>query len=217
MEKLIKSKRSIAQVSLLTAGALLGWTALLLQFYLIILNRRLDVFQTIIQYFSFFTILTNLLVASCLTVLVFNKQGKWRDLFSQPKTCTALAVYITVVGLVYNFILRSLWDPNGAQQIADELLHLVNPILFVVYWLAFVPKADLKWKDTWNWLWYPLLYSVYTLIRGALTGLYPYPFVDVTTLGYPQVLINSFFLCVAFLLLSLGFVGIGKFISLRKN
>ena len=155
MEKFIKSKRSIAQVSLLTAGALLGWTALLLQFYLIILNRRLDVFQTIIQYFSFFTILTNLLVASCLTVLVINKPGNWRDRFSQPKTLTAIAVYITVVGLVYNFVLRSLWDPNGAQQVADELLHLVNPILFVVYWLAFVPKADLKWKDTWNWHWYP--------------------------------------------------------------
>ncbi len=55
---------------LLAILALFGWFALLSQFYLIIEGRVVPVPETIIRYFSFFTILTNLLVAVCATVLL---------------------------------------------------------------------------------------------------------------------------------------------------
>ena len=48
----------------------IGWFALLAQLYLIIQNRVVSVGETIIRYFSFFTILTNLIVAVCVTVLL---------------------------------------------------------------------------------------------------------------------------------------------------
>ncbi|HEU0228665.1 MAG TPA: hypothetical protein VFQ86_13075, partial [Arachidicoccus soli] len=51
------------------AGALIGWLALILQFTLTMLHRSLPVSTSIIKYFSYFTILTNLLVAICFTVL----------------------------------------------------------------------------------------------------------------------------------------------------
>ncbi len=185
---------------------LLGWFALAGQFYLIILNRVTSIPGTIIRYFSFFTILTNLLVAVCSIILLVNKKNRWHQFFSTAKTITAITVYITVVGLIYNVILRFLWSPKGFQALIDELLHTVIPVLFILFWIFFVPKAGLKSKDILPWLLYPFLYVIYILIRGAFTGLYPYPFIDVVQLGYSKVLFNSGMLVIVFVLFSLFFV-----------
>jgi hypothetical protein len=115
-----------------------------------------------------------------------------------------------VVGVVYNLILRQIWEPKGLQMLVDELLHSVIPVLFLLYWLLYSDKKELQWKDAFLWLAYPLTYSAYILIRGFFTDLYPYPFIDVTDLGYPQVLINSLLLYLFFLVLSLILVAAGK-------
>lgn len=197
-------------------GSLIGWFALIAQFYLIILNRSLSLIATIVQYFSFFTILTNLLVALCFTVLYLKPKSGSLTLFLKPKLQAALTVYIIVVGIVYNIILRQIWEPQGLQMWVDELLHSVIPILFLLYWLLYGDKKELQWKDAFLWLAYPLVYSAYILIRGFFTNLYPYPFIDVNTLGYPQVLINSLLLYLFFLVLSLILVALGKVLSKSK-
>lgn len=189
--------------------------AVLLQMYLLLKNRQLEVGATIIQFFSYFTILTNILVALYSTVVLtkpLSPAGSW---FSKPATATALAVYITIVGVVYNAVLRFLWSPQGLQKIVDEALHTVIPLLFIVYWLFWVPKKTLQWKNVFSWLLYPLGYFSYILLRGALSSLYPYPFIDVTILGYQRVFLNSFFLCVVFLAVGLVFIGLGKLLSAR--
>ncbi len=191
-------------------GAFLGWFSILLQFYLIILNREASVPETVIRYFSFFTILTNILITVCFTVLLCSPLSSPGSFFSRPSTLTALAIYITIVGLVYNGILRFLWSPQGAQQLVDELLHVVNPLWFLLFWVFFVPKSRLKWKNVYFWLIYPLIYIIFILVRGSFSGFYPYPFVNVSNLGYPAVLINCLVLSVAFVFLSLIFVWIGK-------
>ena len=38
-----------------------------------------------------------------------------------------------------------------------------------------------------GWLAYPGVYLVYVLARGAVSGEYPYPFMDVKVLGYGGV------------------------------
>lgn len=187
------------------------WVALIGQLYLIIQNRTTSVTSTIIRYISFFTILTNLLVALCATTLLLRKNNKELNSFSRRKTITAIAVYITIVGLVYNLILRFLWQPQGFQLIVDELLHSVVPAIFILFWLFFVPKARLKTKDILPWLFYPFIYVIYILIRGEITGLYPYPFIDVTQLGYNKVLLNSVVLVVVFIVFSLLYVALDRF------
>ena len=37
---------------------------------------------------------------------------------------------------------------------------------------------------------FPVVYTVASLVRGALSHLYPYPFIDVAALGYQRVLGN---------------------------
>ncbi len=207
---------STSERTFICIGITTGWFAVFFQLYLLILNRKLDVLQTVIQFFSYFTILTNILVALCFTVLLFFTRSKWGRFFSKPQTLTAIAVYIAIVGLVYNLVLRFLWAPQGMQRMVDELLHSFNPVWFVIYWLLFVRKNSLQWKDVFPWLLYPLAYCVYIMIRGALSGLYPYPFIDVTAIGYPQTLINTAGLCGVFLLFSLLLVGLGKLLSRKQ-
>ncbi|MEP6465735.1 MAG: Pr6Pr family membrane protein, partial [Parafilimonas sp.] len=83
----------------------LGWFALVAQLFLIIQTRQVSIFETIVRYFSFFTILTNLLVTICCTILFADKKSRLNNFFSKPGTLTAIAVYIVIVGIVYNIIL----------------------------------------------------------------------------------------------------------------
>jgi hypothetical protein len=187
-----------------------GWFALIAQFYLIIINRVASIPETIIRYFSFFTILTNLIVAICCVFILFKPSSSIGKFFSRPAVLTAIAVYIAVVGIVYNIILRFLWNPKGLQLIVDELLHSLIPVLFIVLWFANTSKTILKWKNIFPWLIYPLVYIMYILARGSLSDFYPYPFINVSELGYGKVLFNCAGLLLVFLFLSLLFVAIGK-------
>lgn len=69
-------------------------------------KQNASVVETIIRFFSFFTILTNLLVALCFTFLLTKSSSALRSFFYRKSTLTAVTVYILIVGLVYNLILR---------------------------------------------------------------------------------------------------------------
>lgn len=206
----MQQKNGVNSIFLLSIIALMGWFAVLMQLYLILLNRKLSVPATVLQYFSFFTILTNIIVAVCATCIILKPNTATGIFFRRPTVLTAITLYIVVVGLVYNFVLRFLWAPVGLQKLVDELLHTLIPFLFLVYWFIAVPKQSLQWKNVFSWLLYPLFYSFYILIRGYLTGLYPYPFMDVTQLGYPTVFKNCGYLVIVFLLGALLFIAAGK-------
>ncbi len=180
-------------------GASLSWFALILQLYLIITNRSASINETIIRYFTFYTILTNFIVAFCFTAEVINKRNSF---FTRPATLAATVVYIGVVGLVYNVILRYAWQPTGMQKVVDELLHLIIPMYYILYWVLFVPKIKIRWINLLSWLIYPLIYLSIIMLRGMYSGYYPYPFVNVSALGYKQVAINCGFVLLAFLIFS---------------
>ena len=199
---------------LLIIISLFGWFALIGQFYLIIINRVTSVPETIIRYFSFFTILTNLIVAICCSALLSKSNSGMKNFFFRQNTLTAIAVYITIVGLVYNFILRFLWKPQGLQWVVDELLHSLIPLLFIVFWLLFVPKGKLLWKSVLAWLLYPIIYLAFVLFRGIPSSFYPYPFIDVDKIGYYKTLINSSGMLLAFLAISILFIAVNK---IKKN
>lgn len=193
--------------------AILGWFALTLQFYLMMGNRTVSISETIIRYFSFYTILTNILVASSSTLILLQPKSSLGKFFSQTSVKVAIAVYITIVGVVYNAILRYIWNPLGWDKVADELLHLIIPLLFIFYWLLFAHKEKLKWTNSFSWLIYPLVYFVWVLIFGALSGFYPYPFVNVTKLGYSTAFLNSGIITIGLFLLSLLYILINNAIN----
>jgi hypothetical protein len=198
-------------------GALLGWFALALQLYLMLVQSLVpERLGTMITFFSFFTILTNILTASVFTAVAFHPKHGWGKWLCRPSAQAATAVYIAIVGMVYQLLLRQLWNPQGAQWVADVLLHSMVPVGYVVYWLLFAPRAGLSWKDSVTWLIYPGVYLVYVLARGAVSGLYPYPFVDVNVLGYGGVLARSGLLMLVFLGMGLLVVAIGQRVRARS-
>ncbi len=196
-------------------GAAVGWFAVVMQFVLMMQNRVESLTETTIRFFSYFTILTNCLVILYFTVIWHKKPSFLLTRFEKPGFLTAITLYITTVSLTYQFLLRGIWEPTGMQRIVDELLHSVIPIYVVVFWIAYENKKEVAWKAIPSWLLYPLVYLIYILFRGSISGFYPYPFVNVTELGMAKVLINSSFLVLGFVLLSLIFVGIGKSIKTK--
>lgn len=66
-------------------------------------------------------------------------------------------------------------------------------------------------------LWYPLIYLGFILLRGHFSGFYPYPFVDVTQLGYPSVLVHCIGMTVLFVAISLLFIFIGRMKQARAR
>lgn len=197
--------------------AVLGWFALVAQFRINMMSGVATTAELIIRYFSYFTILTNLLVAVCCTCIAVNPRKGWGAFFSKTQTLTAITVYILVVGIVYNIILRFLWQPKGLQKLVDELLHSVIPALFLLYWLLLINKQTLQWKQIFAWLAYPLAYLLFILVRGSSSGFYPYPFVNVAALGMNKVLLNSVAITILFIVIGLLLIAAGKWQYRRHN
>lgn len=183
-------------------GAVVTWFAVIAQFVVTYRNAVGDATFAMVNLFSYFTILTNIVVASAFTAFAF--EGKrscaW---FSNAGTQTAILVYIIVVGAIYSLLLRGTWSPQGFQKVVDELLHTAVPLLFLFYWLFYTPKKELSYSIAIKQLVYPALYLVFTLVRGTITGIYPYFFVDVSRLGYKSVAVNSVAITMVFVLLAL--------------
>src|ERR1700736_1557924 len=160
------------------------------------LVKNLPVAGHLINYFSFFTIETNLLVALALTIFCARPQAE--QFLTRPSVKSALVVYIIIVGVVYAVLLRKLWHPHGLQFLADIALHDAVPFLYPFYWLAFLPKGSLRWSDPSWWLVYPVLYFLYSMLRGAAYGIYLYPFFDAAQLGFERVTMNGTVLLASF-------------------
>ncbi|QPO19126.1 Pr6Pr family membrane protein [Pseudomonas sp. Y39-6] len=199
-----------------TAAALAGWGGLAIQQYLIFYSRwstGASLLGGLVNFFSFFTVLTNTLVVVVLSYAVVDRDSAAKRFFLAPRVSSAIVASIVLVSLAYNLLLRHLWQPEGFQFIADELLHDVMPLLFVVYWWRCVPKGTLQCKHIGLWVLYPLVYFAYVLLRGDLLGQYQYPFFDVGTLGYPQVFVNAGGILAGFVLIALAVVGLDKSIK----
>jgi hypothetical protein len=188
--------------------ALLTWFAVIMQYVLMIQNRTADVAETTIRFFSFFTILTNIIVAIFFTNNFYSKTLNSSKL-------TAVTVYITIVGLVYQVILRQTWKPEGMQFIVNELLHTLIPLMVIIFWCMYAVNRLTPYSRIAKWAIYPLLYLVYVLIRGKFSGFYPYPFIDVTNLGMEKTLINAAMILVLFIAIAAIFLFIGKRIIKR--
>ena len=201
---------------LMILTAITAWVALALQLYILINNtpaNGMTPLQAVGRFFIFFTILSNLLVAISLTIVLCSPASVAGRFFARPSNIAAVTLYIFIVGLVYNLVLRSQWKPTGLQKIADELLHVAVPLLFTIYWLFIAPKVRLQWKNVFAWLVFPFAYLVYAMVRGAVEGFYPYPFIDLKTLSIREVVLNCLLVMLAFISFGLLLIAISRIVK----
>lgn len=140
-----------------------------------------------VRFFSYFTIQSNLLVLAVSASLAIDPQREgrlWRVLHLDA------LLGIAVTGIVFATLLAGLVDPQGAAAWANAGFHYLSPIMAVLGWLFFGPRPRIDTRTIALAFVWPLAWLGYTLLHGASTDWYPYPFLNVDKLGYPRVFVN---------------------------
>jgi hypothetical protein len=155
--------------------------------------------ERVLRFFSYFTIQSNLLAAGTALGLIARPD---RDGLTWRVLRVAAIVGMTVTFITYIIVMRPIVHFEGAAKLADLGFHYVAPVLTVVGWYLFGPWPRIDISSLLRHLGWPFAYLLYILALGALTGWYPYPFINVGKIGYP--LLNA--LAVAAVLLTVGAV-----------
>jgi hypothetical protein len=157
--------------------------------------------ERIVRLFSYFTIESNLLIGGVSLALAADPR---RDgpVFRVLRLDALLCIAVT--GIVYNTVLRGLTTLTPSGAVANAMLHDLAPLFAVVVWLWVGPRPRVSARTVWWSVVYPIAWLVYTFLRGAATGWYPYPFLDVNMLGYGGALTNATLVAVVFLVLAWG-------------
>jgi len=163
-----------------------------------------------IEFFSYFTIISNVLAAVALTApLVAPGSGvaRWAE---ASTTRIALAVYLAITAAIYHALLAHAWDLNRWRLVASTVQHTITPALFIIDWLWRGGQGEARWYAAVKALRIPALYGAWTLLHGAMTGFYPYPFLNVAKRGYPSVLTTLAVMFVGFLVIALAFTALHR-------
>jgi hypothetical protein len=157
-----------------------------------------DLWAVLANYFSLFTIITTILTVVVLTVAAtwsMRNPGASPEPFRVALGIAVVTGPMILLGIVFNVLLRgpasgpALTDPpfiGFLDSWATETLHVVLPLYHLVDLLFAARRRGLPWWTLVVLVGYPLVWIVYTMIRGELTPdpsgtpawWYPYPFLD---------------------------------------
>jgi hypothetical protein len=201
------------------ATALVAAFGVLVQLALVL--RSVDVgFETtsdplgrrIAQFFSYFTIQSNILVLVTTAVLALRPARAGR-LFRVLRIAALYGITVTLV--VYWVALAPLAHFTGVAAATNLALHLVVPVMAIVGWALFGPHAVGDRRSLVMSLIWPAAFVVLTVVQGAVTGFYPYPFVDIDELGIARVAVNAAIILVGLLAVGATFTALSTVISRR--
>jgi hypothetical protein len=204
-----------AEVAMTKRGLLISGRLIFGLFTLIAVGYQLIVHKSygfdVVNFFSYFTNLSNIFAAIVLLIgAVFLVQGRIPTA-SQEVIRGASVVAMAIVGVVFSLLLRN-EDLGTLVPWVNFVLHYLMPVVVIVDWLVQPPKTPIGARQIAYWLMYPLLFLVYTLIRGPQAKFYPYPFLNPAKVGgYGGVALYSLAIFVLFLI----FGGILAFLANR--
>ena len=173
--------------------AVVAWFAVVFQLALVLQGGTVldevdppSMGERIYRFFAYFTIDSNLLVAISSTVLARDAaahQQWWRVVR------LAGLVGIAVTGLVHFVLLRPLLHLDGADWVADKLLHMVVPALALAAWAWAGPRPRITGREVAYALGFPIAWTAWTLVFAELDGWVPYPFMDADEKGWGSVIV----------------------------
>lgn len=181
--------------------------------------RGQDLPTVIANFFSYFTILSNLLAATALIVAAIGALRGIRESAAVGVLLASATTFLFITFAVYNALLRNLPPAPGAAETvpwSNEVVHVVAPLLLVVDLLCSPGRRRLSWNALIAVIGLPLVWVAYTLVRANLvadpvTGTpswYPYPFLNPNGPdGWGGVWISVGLIAVAF-------VGVGSLVIL---
>lgn len=155
----------------------------------------------VVNFFSFFTIDSNLLAIVVLT-LTAAYGGRPRPAGIEALRGAA-TLYMAITGVVFALLLSGLQeDLQLTLPWVNDVLHTLMPIVLVADWLLDRPRIRLERRLIGAWLLFPVAWAAYTLVRGPIVVWYPYPFIDPRIHGYGGVTVIAIVLAVGFAIAS---------------
>lgn len=163
---------------------------------------------------SYFTNLSNLLVAIVLTMLARNPDRRgmlWSTLRMDS------LVMISITGLIYAIVLAPDAQVEGLDIIVNAIKHYIVPVMTVFLWLLVGPRRQLSLVSVFTALAIPIGWAALTLIRGHFIEAYPYGFLNVIAYGLPAVLLNIVGVAALGVVLGLLFWAVDLFLGRRAG
>ncbi|NAZ87805.1 Pr6Pr family membrane protein [Kineococcus indalonis] len=170
------------------ALALVVGAALLLQAVLLVRGAGTGTGTALVRFFSFFTIQSNVLVLAAAATLALrpDRDGPaWRVL----RLDSLLGIGIT--GVVYATVLAPGAQHSGVDWWINATVHYVSPVATVLGWLMFGPRPRLDRRTLLLAFAWPVAWVAWTFAHGAVTGWYPYGFLDAGALGLAPALLAT--------------------------
>jgi hypothetical protein len=146
-----------------------------------------------VNFFSFFTVISNILASSYLIYFgITNNYSVPSQVFRGVVT-----LYMLMTGVIFALLLSGLENVRlTAVPWDNTVLHYIMPIVVVLDWLLLPPKKPLKRSVILLWITVPVIYVVYTMIRGAFVNWYPYPFLNPSNSSLMQVVLTCIVIAV---------------------
>ncbi|MDR6627686.1 Pr6Pr family membrane protein [Caulobacter segnis] len=163
-----------------------------------------------VEFFSYFTILSNTLAAIALAAPLVAPESRLALWSERAGPRAAIATYLAITAVVYHTMLAHTWDPHGLRLAATTLNHTITPAAFLVDLALRGGQGEARWIAALKSMAFPALFGAWTLAHGAVSGFYPYPFMDVAKRGYPAVLATIVQMGVAFAIVCLIFVALSR-------
>ena len=139
------------------------------------------------EYFSYFTIQSAMI--TIVVLAVGGVMGLRRDTDTVLYTTIRVSVlaYAVVTAGVYNGLLRGIPDEGYVVSAwPGEIMHVWIPLFVLFDWLLSPGRPALRWTALRIVVIYPLAWVAFTLVRGAVTAWFPYPFLEFST-GFVSV------------------------------
>lgn len=172
---------------------LLGASAIVTQL-IVHINNGADLFN----FFSFFTIESNILTAILLFTLALgnrkNAKGKYDFIRG------AMTLYMTMTGIIYILLLSG--TPSIMVPWVNLVLHYIMPFAMLLLWVLVPPYHPIPYKKALYWLIFPIAFLLYSLIRGPYVNWYPYDFINPNINGWPSVILTSVLIAVSVLVVA---------------
>lgn len=194
--------------------AVIGWATIAAQFALMVRGQPAEAIAGLtVKFVSYFTIETNILIALAMTLPAVAGRSRLGQFAALNSTRAGVTFFAVIVGVVYHVLLAGTWQPTGLQWWVDQGLHTLMPLLMLFDWLVLTPRTGLSWTAPRRWLIFPAVFTVWTLVHGAMTQWYPYWFMDVDTLGWARTGLCLLGLFAFFLIAGWGVVGIERLLT----
>ena len=230
------NRNASIQRGLLGFNAIVAWAAVAVSFSLMLtgyyineidpkeptlignlLEGKDQVWERFFDWISYFTILSNIVVAVVLTLLIAkpelftqkNSAGNWWRALRLDSV-----IMILITGVVYNMLLSS-GPKEGWDNISNSLQHNINPLITAAVFFVAGPRGLLSLSTIARSMALPIAWAVLVLIRGAVINAYPYFFLNISDLGLVSVVLFILQILVFALVIAFALWGYDRLISRR--